>query len=167
MIFGLGRPASAAACPIVGTMNCSIVRGPAKLGSVPSASSPVTCSARGPIAATYTGNGVPPANANETGMTPGSTAVSSSPWKSTVPFCWIERSTNKCSRNRCTVLAAEMPKAFCSMEGAPRPSPRLKLPCEAADAMISGCRGLIGTTEVPSPRPGTAKPTSAANATAS
>ena len=58
---GAGLPASAAAFAIVGSMNSAIVRGPARYGSVPSASSPVTRNAFGPIAATYTGSGVPPA----------------------------------------------------------------------------------------------------------
>jgi hypothetical protein len=52
MIRGVGRPASAAARVIVGAMNSPMVRGPALAGIVPSADSPVTCSARGPIAAT-------------------------------------------------------------------------------------------------------------------
>src|SRR3954469_19096575 len=77
LIRGGGRPASAAACAIVGAMNPSIVRGPALAGRVPSANSPVTRSARGPMAATYSGKGVAPANA--TGSTDGSTAVSCKP----------------------------------------------------------------------------------------
>ena len=66
-------------------MNSAMVRGPARYGSVPSASSPVTCNALGPIAATYTGTGVPPGTA--TGH-PG-LAVNSSPWKSTAPVSKI------------------------------------------------------------------------------
>jgi N-ethylmaleimide reductase len=53
MIRGGGLPASAAAEAMVGAMNSSMVRGPARYGRVPLAISPATRSARGPIAPTY------------------------------------------------------------------------------------------------------------------
>jgi len=62
MILGFGRAASAAEFKTAGSMNSSMVRGPARFGRVPSASSPVTCNAFGPIAATYTGTGAPPSD---------------------------------------------------------------------------------------------------------
>ena len=67
---------------------------------MPSASSPVTRNAFGPIAATYTGTGVPPAT--RTGQ-PG-LALNSSPVKSTAPVSKIDLNTVKCSRSRPIVL---------------------------------------------------------------
>ena len=52
LLEALGLTVFAAAFAIVGSMNSAIVRGPARYGSVPSASSPVTRNALGPIAAT-------------------------------------------------------------------------------------------------------------------
>jgi len=50
--FNLHTRVAAAAPEMVGTMNSSSVRGPAKYGSVPSANSPVTRNALGPMGAT-------------------------------------------------------------------------------------------------------------------
>ena len=150
----------------VGSMNSAIVRGPARNNCVPSASSPVTCSALGPIAATYSGIGVPPGT--RTGRS--GAAVSWLPWKSTEPSSSTERRTVRYSRSRCNVFAGEMPNALRSNSCPPSARPRLKFPCAAAcavcanDATISGCRGLIGIEDVPTPSPGTAAPISAASA---
>jgi hypothetical protein len=59
------------------------------------------------------------------------------------------------------------------MGAQPKAQAEVAVPCEAAcavcanDATISGCRGLIGTTKVPTPSPGTAAPTNPASAIAS
>ena len=57
----LDRPKSAADFVMAGSMNSTIVRGPARYSRVQSASPPLNCDAFGTIAATYTGTGVPPA----------------------------------------------------------------------------------------------------------
>ena len=88
MMRGAGLPARRSLA-MVGAMNSLMVRGPARYGSVPSASSPVTVSALGPMAATYIGIGVPPGSA--TGHS--GAAVNSLPWKSTSPVSLIERRT--------------------------------------------------------------------------
>src|SRR5262245_13415568 len=133
MILGFGRPASAADFAMAGSMNSAMVRGPARYGRVPSASSPVTCNAFGAIAATYTGTGVPPAT--RTGH-PGC-AVISVPLKSTAPVSKMDLSTVKCSRRRVIVLGHDIPKACRSGSCPPNPRPRLKLPCDAACAVCA------------------------------
>jgi hypothetical protein len=66
------------------------------------------------------------------------------PVKSTVAVSKMDRSTVKCSRSRVIVLGHDVPKACRSGSWAPNPSPRLKLPRDAAcavcasDATISG-----------------------------
>jgi len=108
---------------------------------VPSASSPVTRNAFGPIAATYTGTGVPPATlTGHAGRAPQFLAVKVD--RSGGPK--IDRRTCKCSRSpvqSCWARGAE--RQTFGLVGA-QPEAEAELPCAAACAVCANDATIRG-----------------------
>jgi hypothetical protein len=152
MMRGAGRPASAAAASSAGLICSRIAAGPLSHRIVPAVRDPASWSIRGPIAASITvgaATAVPPM--------PSDTADQMSPVKDTLRSSSTGSSTERYSSMCFAGVAKGILRVPSTLVLWASPMPRISRPrpiasttVDACAASISGCRGHVGITAVPS-----------------